>query len=53
MVEEGELKVDKVKGEENPADLIPNYLTKGVSDARRVRLRQEVVQGRAEMSLKL
>ena len=53
MVEEGELKVDKVKGEENPADLMTKYLTKGVSDAHLVRLRQEVVQGRAEMSLKI
>ena len=52
-VEEGGLEVAKVKGKENPADLMTKHLTKGVMEGHLEGLKQELGGGRAGASLKL
>ena len=52
-VEEGELEVRKVLGEDNPADLMTKYLTRKVMDHHMKSINQEEADGRAKLSLKL
>ena len=52
-VEEGELEVRKVLGEDNPADLMTKYLTRKVMDHHMGNISQEEADGRAKLSLKL
>ena len=52
-VEEGELEVRKVPGEDNPADLMTKYLTRKVMDHHMGAINQVEVEGRAKMSLKI
>ena len=51
--EEEEIKVDKVAGEMNPADLMTKNLMQTKMDAHMSRLRQEYRSGRAHASLQL
>ena len=52
-VEDGDLEVAKVKGTENPADLMTKHLSKAVITTHLGGLRQEVQGGRADASLKV
>ena len=52
-VEEGELEVRKVLGENNPADLMTKYLTRKVMDHHMGAINQEEADGRLKLSLKL
>ena len=52
-VEQGELKVDKVKGTENPGDLMTKHLSRKVIDVHMEALNQKVQEGRAGASLKV
>ena len=52
-IEEEELKVDKVWGEENPADLLTKNLAAPKIKDHMSRINQEFRPGRADMSLKL
>ncbi len=52
-IEEGELRVDKVRGEENPADLRTKYLSAAKIQSHMTRLEQEFRDGRADNSLRI
>ncbi len=52
-VEEGEVEVTKVWGEENPADLLTKYLSSLKIREHMARLKQEFREGRAATSLKV
>ena len=52
-VEEGELKIEKVKGENNPADLMTKYLAVKKVDQFMEDISQSFEEGRADTSLKV
>ena len=47
QVEDGQISIDKVKGEQNPADLMTKNLGRQKIDAFSQELRQDFVEGRA------
>ena len=52
-LEEGELEMAKVKGEENPADLMTKNLGRRIIDKHMEMMRQQQTEGRADLSLRI
>ena len=52
-LEEGELEMAKVKGEENPADLMTKNLGRRIIDKHMEMMRQQQTEGRADLGLRI